>query len=113
MGGLGKDVLNGGLGADAFVFRSVAEAGLGTGRDVVQDFRRGVDKIDLVGIDANSARAGDQVFKFIGSSAFSGAGGELRYNVGVLTGDVDGDGRAEFTIEIGNLAALSQTDLLL
>ncbi len=40
-GGLGNDTLNGGSGADCFEF------GLQNGQDVVEDFEKGTDKIDL------------------------------------------------------------------
>lgn len=43
MGGRGNDRLTGGDGADLFIF------GAGHGRDVITDFRNGVDKIDLQG----------------------------------------------------------------
>lgn len=53
IGGLGKDVMSGGSGADTFVFNSVSESpptdflGVFSHPDVVTDFQRGQDKIDL------------------------------------------------------------------
>ena len=95
-GGAGDDILTGGNHADVFAFTDLG------GHDVITDFRRGQDKIDLSGLDAVSG--GDQdAFAWVGSAAFSGTAGELRSyaeNGGhFLAGDVDGDGLADFTIE--------------
>ncbi|WP_369058855.1 M10 family metallopeptidase C-terminal domain-containing protein [Caulobacter sp. 73W] len=72
-GGPGRDQLWGGDGGDVFWFRSINE-----GTDTIQDFEVGRDAISLYKIDANANRAGDQGFTFIGSSAFSGRGAEVR-----------------------------------
>jgi serralysin len=113
-GGLGKDVLLGGTGADTFVFASLSHAGKGSGRDVVSDFSRsGGDKIDLRDVDANAKLSGDQAFSFIGTKAFSGKAGELKYQDGIVAGDVNGDRAADFQIEIANDHALSSGDFLL
>jgi Ca2+-binding RTX toxin-like protein len=114
IGGLGRDFLNGGSGADTFVFQSANDSRPGASRDVVEAFRPGLDKIDLSGIDANGARAGDQAFKFVGSAPLSGTAGELRHHNGMIVGDVNGDGRADFEIGInGGVEGLTQADFLL
>jgi hypothetical protein len=71
--------MNGGEGFDQFVFKF--------NRDVifeavtVEDFdQAGGERLDLSAIDARPA-AGNQAFNFIGTSAFSGATGELRYEI--------------------------------
>ncbi len=112
-GGLGADVVTGGAGADVFVFRTVAEAGSGVGHDVILDFKTSLDRIDLSGIDANAIVAGNQGFDFIGSAQFSSVAGQLRFGNGLVTGDVDGDGSADFAIEIGPQSGLTQSDFLL
>jgi hypothetical protein len=56
--------------------------------------------IDLSGIDANSNVFGDQAFSFIGAQDFHHVAGELRYEDGVIKGDVDGDGLADLCIEV-------------
>ena len=111
---VGRDlILTGGAGADVFVFRTVAEAGSGAGHDVILDFKTSLDRIDLSGIDANAIIAGNQGFAFIGSAQFSAVAGQLRFGNGLVTGDVDGDGSADFAIEIGPQSGLTQSDFLL
>ncbi len=112
-GGLGTDALRGNAGADRFVFASTTEAGRGSTRDVIRDFAHRVDHIDLSAMDAKTDVSGNQVFRFIGSNGFSDRAGELRYASGIVSGDVDGDGRADFQIGIGNHATLTQADFIL
>lgn len=72
-GGAGADTLTGGAGNDQFVYTAtVGESVTGT-RDVITDFVRGQDVINLSGLDANTATAGDQAFTFRGTQAFTGA----------------------------------------
>ncbi|MBX3576469.1 MAG: cadherin domain-containing protein [Rhizobiaceae bacterium] len=101
-GGVGADKLYGNLGADVFVFASRAEStNAAGGRDTIMDFARG-DKIDLSAIDARTNAAGNQAFSFIGTAEFSKRAGQLRYekvgNDAHIMGDLNGDGRADFTI---------------
>ena len=112
-GGLGADHLTGGQGMDVFVFRTAAEAGKGAARDTIVDFAHGIDKIDISAIDANTNRAGNQGFDFIGHDAFSSTAGEIHLKNGIVSGDRDDDGSADFSIGIANLAQLSQSDFIL
>jgi Ca2+-binding RTX toxin-like protein len=123
-GDLGRDTLTGGVGNDVFDFNALADSGVGAGvRDVITDFQRGLDAIDLGDIDANAARVGDQSFSFIGTRAFSGKGAELHYqtfdqvgtanDITVVSGDVNGDGVADFEIEIAGIVQLTRNDFLL
>jgi Ca2+-binding RTX toxin-like protein len=107
VGGLGKDLLNGGAHADVFDFNALAESVVGALRDVVTFVRTEGDKIDLSTIDADTdGTAGNQVFKWIGSKAFSGVDGQLRFAGGILQGDSNGDRRADFEIQVrGSLTA--------
>lgn len=107
-GGAGADILRGGLGADTFVFASAAGARL----DRIVDFTRGEDRIGLSSFDADTTRAGRQDFDFIGASRLSGDAGELRFAQGLLSGDLDGDGRADFTVALNGVAALSRADFI-
>ena len=112
-GGLGTDRVSGGAGADVFVFATVAEASFGAGHDLIRDFQSGVDRIHLAAMDADTTDASDQSFVFIGSAQFSSQAGQLRYANNVVTGDVDGDGRADFTIVLTDAGALTQGDFFL
>jgi serralysin len=48
--------------------------------DIIVDFDRPEgDELNLGGIDADITAAGDQAFTFIGTAAFSGTPGEIRY----------------------------------
>jgi serralysin len=109
-GGGGDDGLVGGGGVDTFVINNLG------GTDRITDFLNGVDKIDLRGLDANAALSGDQAFTFIGDSAFSGAAGQLRTyvsgSVNYAAGDVNGDGIADFVINLGSVHTVGSDYLL-
>ncbi len=121
-GGKGGDILWGGAGDDTFDFNKVAESGRTSAkRDVIQDFHRASgpagDSINLATIDAKTGVAGNNAFKFIGAQGFHGIEGELRYkdagaNV-FVQGDVDGDGKADFSILVLNVAKLTSGDFIL
>jgi len=103
-GGSGVDQLWGGAGNDHFIFANVNETGVGSGnRDIIEDFQNG-DKIDL-------SAAG--TFTFIGSAGFSNTAGELRFENNVISGDVDGDGTADFQIQVKDVNNLQNTDFIL
>ncbi|MGD9800769.1 MAG: hypothetical protein AB7V02_09245, partial [Parvularculaceae bacterium] len=103
-GGAGNDTYAGGNGNDTFVF-----ADLG-GVDVITDFKRGPDHVDLTQIDAINGGA-DDAFAWIGSSAFNGVAGEVRAyssgGVNYLEGDTDGDAVADFIIQTNVLLQAS------
>jgi Ca2+-binding RTX toxin-like protein len=77
----GADTLIGNGGADLFVWGSTSHTGVTAATaDVITDFNRSQgDRIDLSSIDANLVSSGGQAFTFIGTAAFSGAPGQLRY----------------------------------
>jgi Ca2+-binding RTX toxin-like protein len=112
IGGLGQDLLTGNGGADRFIFRSAAESSVAA-PDSIRDFHhRQGDKIDLRGIEARSL--GGDHFDFIGNAGFGNHAGELRFDAAthLLQGDIDGDGAADFAIEI-NVGHLARGDFLL
>jgi Ca2+-binding RTX toxin-like protein len=109
-GGLGADVLRGRNGADSFVFGSAAAAN----GDTITDFiaSRG-DRLDVRPIDTDAA-AGDQGFSYIGGAAFSlGVTGQLRFAGGLLEGDVNGDGVADFQVQLTGVTTLSAASIWL
>lgn len=112
IGGLGRDTLVGGAGADRFDFNAVAESAVGANRDVINDFSAAQgDKIDLSGIDANTLVASDQAFSYIGAAAFTSVAGQLRFSAGILAGDVDGNGVADFELQLVGASSLVAADL--
>lgn len=118
-GGGGADVLTGGKGADTFIFKTTKDSTVAaSGRDTIYDFVRSQkDKIDVSGIDAKSNVAGNQAFKFIGAQPFHNAPGELRVEKikggAYVHGDVNGDGRADFSIFLKSISALTKADFIL
>ncbi|MCZ0961032.1 calcium-binding protein [Paracoccus benzoatiresistens] len=117
IGGQGTDLLTGSQGADLFVFQAAAESAPG-GRDTITDFSvAGGDRIDLLTIDAQVGRAGDQAFSFIGAKAFTGTAGELSaYGAAgrtVIAADINGDRVSDFEILLEGSIALSADSFLL
>ncbi|HLC09025.1 MAG TPA: hypothetical protein VJK06_07045 [Methyloceanibacter sp.] len=105
-GEAGKDFQAGGAGQDTFVFRALSESARGANRDVIRDFSNLMagDTIVLSAIDAKVGVAGDQQFKFIGQQNFHDKKGELHFKFAgsntIVEGDVNGDGKADFQIEL-------------
>ena len=99
-----------------FVF-ATGDTGAALGqRDLITDFTVGTDKLDLSTIDANTLLNGAQDFRFLGTSAFDGQGGALRYsydagrNVTVLEADTNGDRTADLAIDLTGNKTLTDTD---
>ncbi len=113
-GGLGVDRLTGGAGRDLFVYSKAGHSGVDSRRDRITDFVSGVDRLDLRRIDADTRKTGQQRFRFVAGSPLAAAG-QLTYNrsSGILAGELDGKGRADFQIELTSRPALLATDLLL
>ncbi len=119
IGGAGSDLMSGSAGADEFVFNDAAHTKVGgLKRDVITDFVAGQDIINVSGIDASS-QPSDQAFTFIGEAGFSGAEGELRFfknaqkGITIVSGDIDGDGVADFQIQLNGIIDLTQGDFIL
>lgn len=112
-GDQGPDVLTGGAGVDRFLYFDAADAPAGRGRsERITDFRPGQDDI-LLEFDADTTRRGDQDVDFIGADAFSAAGQVRAEAAGRRTrveGDVDGDGRADFSILLDGRQTLTDDD---
>lgn len=118
VGGLGRDTLDGGLDTsyDIFRFASAADS-KATAADRIANFNVAYDTIDLSGVDANSVAGSDQSFSFVGTGAFSGVAGQLRFQVsGAYTyiyGDTNGDKASDFTVVLNGTHALAAGDFYL
>ncbi|TKD50759.1 peroxidase family protein [Sphingomonas baiyangensis] len=115
IGGAGADTLTGGAGADIFRYAAGdAPRAVGTtARETITDFNALLDKLDLSAIDANTLAAGDQGFTMIGTAAFSGVAGQLRYVSGILIGDTNGDRVADLEIRLLGTPALDSSNVIL
>lgn len=116
--GGGGDALIGGGGADTCSFAALSDSTLASGRDTIMDFSSlAGDKIDLHLMDAVTTVAGNQAFNFIGTNAFSATAGELHYAPSgantLISGDVNGDGAADFSILLAGTHVLSSSDFIL
>jgi Ca2+-binding RTX toxin-like protein len=118
VGGLGRDYMAAGAGSDTFDFNRRIETGnSSTSRDVIADFKTGYDNLDLSTMDANYSKIGNQAFSFIGTQSFHKKAGELHYKVAngiaLVEGDVNGDGKADFQIQLNGVSSLSIDDIIL
>ncbi len=109
LGGNGADTMTGGGGADLFWFAAATDAGTTAAtQDVITDFGTGADKLYLADLNLT----------FIGTEAFGGNAGEVRYviadgNTSVRI-DTDGDGARDMTILLQGVAAgVTAGDLIL
>jgi Ca2+-binding RTX toxin-like protein len=100
----GADTLVGGAGADRFVFINIGDSAVAAADQILDFSLAEGDRIDLSGIDANAALAGDQAFTLVGALSSQAGQMALRYDAGVdataLLLDVDGDGVADFMLRI-------------
>lgn len=104
-GGGGRDGLFGGAGDDVFLFKGkvVDVANIADFNDAGEH-----DLIDLSGLDANANLAGDQDFSFIGTGAFTGVAGQLRWSFFgndpsrdiLVAADTNGDKVADFYVQL-------------
>lgn len=117
-GGAGADTMTGGIGADRFIFTAQTEFAPGPTLDLIADCSHAqADKIDLSTIDANTGLIGNQAFVFIGTAVFGSHAGELRYEVSsadvVVSGDIDGNGVADFSFKVAAVGSLVAGDFVL
>lgn len=125
MGGTGSDRLVGGTGTDrlfggadtardVFVFTALSDSRVGTARDTIEEFRNGIDDIDLSALDANTAVAGNQAFTLSSSGAAANAVWVVASTGGViLRADVTGDGVADLELRVLGISGVTTDDLIL
>jgi Ca2+-binding RTX toxin-like protein len=125
VGGAGRDRLAGGAGADIFCFNSVGDSPASgpspTATDTILDFSQiDLDRMDLSAIDADTT-SGNESFTFVGTNAFSGAAGELRYEPQLIAGiqftlveaDINGDQDADMHMLVRGELTLADADFVL
>jgi hypothetical protein len=120
---LGSDSLYGGVDKvrDVFDFNSIAESKVGTARDKVYNFLKGIDDLDLKTIDANTKVSGDQAFKFAGTKVAANSvwyaakevDGSSKTKDIIVYGDVNGDAKADFEIGLVGVTSLTTADFVL
>ena len=113
-GGGGDDLMYGGAGANHFVFTPANEGPLVS---TIGDFTSAQgDKIDLSAITTTGAHPGNAL-TYIGQAAFGDIAGQVREVVGststLLEGDVNGDGAADFEIQLNHAPNVQASDLIL
>jgi Ca2+-binding RTX toxin-like protein len=114
-GDTGRDTLSGGAGADTFVFATGDLPSQANKADRIVDFnRKDGDTINLAAIDAKSDTIQVDHFKFVGTAAFSGTAGELRFGFAggatLIEGDTDGDGVGDVFLRLDGEIALVAKD---
>jgi VCBS repeat-containing protein len=107
IGGAGRDTLTGGAGNDIFVFNATAVSSDSTVAlmDVITDFTRGADKIDLTSLLGTT--------DLVWGGTTPVANGVWYANVGGVTyvyADVNGDTTPELAIQLTGNLSLSNTD---
>jgi len=116
-GGLGKDTATGGSGRDLYDFNAVADSKVGaTTRDVITDFAHLVDKIDLMGLDADTGVAGNQAFRWVGTAALGGPDEVGFFTSGgttIIRASNDADAASEFEIQLTGIKTLTVADFFL
>jgi len=112
---------------DVFRYTSTSDSGTtASTRDLIADFEQGRDLIDLAAIDARAGNKSsvllNEAFNFIGTETFDDVAGQLRYShvssfgrvvSTIVEGDTNGDGIANFQIELSGRHSLAANDFML
>lgn len=118
IGGSGQQYLLAGAGTNIFRYLSFADSTI-MGSDSISFFNVAKDVIDLSRIDADPGTPGTQNLRFIGSNAFSAAGGEVRVvqdstrNVTYVQATMAGSGNIVFQITLGGQLNLTAANFAL
>lgn len=102
------DVLSGGAGADTFMFLSRANSSA-RNWDIITDFEKGVDKIDLVdNLDFRAREGAAFIFGLGGQVRFDQRGGSTFVEV-----ELDGDQVADLVVQLRGTYTLTKGDFLI
>ena len=126
VGGTGRDIQTGGANKDIFDFNAFNETGnSASSRDIITDFTKGQDKINLRDIDANTVAGGNQNFALLAKGTANSAVGIGKigwYQINaagtandktIIRGNIDKDAATEFQIELKGLINLAASDFVL
>lgn len=113
MGGSGADTLYGGAGRDVFRFAWESDSAP-RDRDMIKDFSHAQkDRIELAMFEGSKQGELD----FIGGDKFSKTEGEVRFQqmkgYAQVQVDLDGDGRADFALDVSGRHQFAASDFLL
>jgi len=106
----GTDIITGHKGHDLFIYQSISESQADLS-DTVKFGRR--DRFVLSSIDGNGLQEGMQSLSFVDEQAFSNHPGELRASASILEADTDGDGLADFKINLRSDHLINSNNLIL
>ena len=109
-GGLGADLLRGGFGRDRYIYTEAAES-TSEQRDSVLFRKR--DRFVFTAFDGDITTEGQRKLSFIGKNAFSEVAGELRATRSVLEADLNGDGLADFAVNLLRNNPISSGNIVL
>lgn len=99
------DRLIGGTGADTFSFASLA-----SGQEhIIDDFQSGIDRIDLRTMSQMEQSSYGRPLSYIAGDAFSGIAGQVRFESGNLTYDLNGDMVADGIVHMTGITTLLPT----
>jgi len=121
VGGSGSQYFRGGAGKNVYTYLALADSTPNAlyGLDLIGNFDLSKDVIDLHRINANPLSATTQNFTFIGSNAFSSAGGEVRVvldpatNQTLVEADMVGDTSPDLEIRLSGLLNLTASNFVL
>lgn len=117
--GYGREYMFGGSGANVFTYLTPTGSSTQASSTTITGFDPAKDVIDLSQIDADLATGGEQTFTFIGTSAFSGSGAQVRYqqntanDTTTVQATLAGYTSSQLTITINGLVSLSSANFAL
>ncbi len=118
VGGAGTQYMWSGSGRDIYTYLALADSTVNS-PDGIGNFNVATDVIDLHDLNAEPGSSPPVNFTFIGSAAFSSAGGEVRivqdiaHNQTLVEADLVGDSSADLEIRISGLLNLTAANFAL
>ena len=118
VGGGGTQYMYGGSGKAIFTYLSIADS-TPQSKDVISNFDPTKDVIDLSRIDADLSQSGVQNLTFVGTAAFSAAGGQVLYqqdaatNTTYVEADLFSDSTPDLYIKINGMLNLTAANFAL